>query len=483
MNRSISLILAMILFFLVARYAQAESVDDPNNNEEKDVTIELNKLVVNDTTLELHYKIKNNTDHDVWICNSVGSAGIEAFLAEDAKTLLMRRRLNVPTSNIWRRSPAGRYILLRTGENWSESLSYDLPVNPRFLFSSQGETQVTQNARGLTLEIGFYDEDLPALIRSILKEADKFSGTSFDADFAIKKEYFRGLWVRGSLGSFNIDNKDPYSEGKVVIPYNDQALTGEKVLQIKVDGVSIPYEGYVQSTSNAESNNDPNNYEEKVVTIELAKLDVNDINLELQYKIKNNTDHDVWICDNVNKIANPFEVFLAKDAQTLVLRKRLDVPSSAIWRTQPTGFYVRLGPGEDLFESLSLNLPVQSSFVFADAQRLTLVTQNARCLTLEIGFYDEDLPGLILSIIQEADKFSNTSFGPVTAMKKEYFRGLLVRNRMGTLPSITEAHSKGQVFICYSWQALTGEKVLRIVVDGVSIPYEGGVQIDSTGRI
>jgi len=226
----------------------------------------------------------------------------------------------------------------------------------------------------------------------------------------------------------------------------------------------------------------PDVEEETGVTIELTKLDVNDTNLELQYKIKNGTDHDVWICDNVNKIANPFEVFLAKDAQTLVLRKRLDVPSSKIWHTQPTGLYVRLRPGEDLFESLSLNLPVQSSFVFASQGR-TLVTQNARFLSLEIGFYDEDLPGLILSIIQEADKFSDLKCFAATAMTKEYFRGLLVRNRMGTLPSITEAHSKGQVFICYSWQALTGEKVLRIVVDGVSIPYEGEVQVDTTGRI
>ena len=226
----------------------------------------------------------------------------------------------------------------------------------------------------------------------------------------------------------------------------------------------------------------PNAPYQTAVTIELTKLDVNDTNLELQYKIKNGTDHDVWICDNVNKIANPFEVFLAKDAQTLVLRKRLDVPSSIIWHTQPTGLYVRLGPGEDLLESLSLNLPVQSSFVFASAGR-TRVTQNARCLTLEIGFYDEDLPGLILSIIQEANKFSDLSCVAPTAMTKEYFRGLLVRTRMGNLPNIIEAHSKGHVFIDYSWQSLTGEKVLRIVVDGVSIPYEGAVQIESTCRI
>jgi len=104
-------------------------------------------------------------------------------------------------------------------------------------------------------------------------------------------------------------------------------------------------------------------------------------------------------------------------------------------------------------------------------------------LTLEIGFYDEDLPGLILSIIQEADKFSDLRSVAATAMTKEYFRGLLVRTSMGNLPNIIEAHSKGQVFVDYSWQALTGEKVLRIEVYGVSIPYEGAVQIESTCRI
>jgi len=465
----------------------ASGAGEPNDPNQGAVTIELTKLDVNDTTLELHYKIKNNTDHDVWICDNVNTLAnpFEVFLAEDAQTLVIRKRLDVPSRAIWRTQPAGMYVRLCPGEDLIESLSLNLPVQPSFVFASAGRTQVTQNARCLALEIGFYDEDLPALICSIIIEADKFSGTTFDIDTAIVKEYFKGLLVKGCLGplnSFEELNKDLINKGKVVIYYSYQALTGEKVLRIEVDNVSIPYEGYLQSTSNAESNNDPNNYEEKAVTIELNKLDVNDTNLELQYKIKNNTDHDVWICDNVNKIANPFEVFLAKDAQTFVLRKRLDVPSSIIWHTQPTGMYVRLGPGEDLFESLSLNLPVQSSFVFASAGR-TRVTQNARCLTLEIGFYDEDLPGLILSIIQEADKISDLRSVAATAMTKEYFRGLLVRTRMGGLSNIIEAHSKGQVFIDYSWQALTGEKVLQIVVDGVSIPYEGAVQIESTCRI
>ena len=73
MYRIVSLILTLTLCIFFPRFAQAESGDDPNNMEEKVVTIELTKLDVNETTLELSYKIKNNTDHDVWICDDVAA--------------------------------------------------------------------------------------------------------------------------------------------------------------------------------------------------------------------------------------------------------------------------------------------------------------------------------------------------------------------------------------------------------------------------
>jgi len=59
---------------------------------------------------------------------------------------------------------------------------------------------------------------------------------------------------------------------------------------------------------------------------------VNDTKLELSYKIKNNTDHDVWICDSVNagRTFN-IDVYLAEDAQTLVIMKRIDVVSEFWW--------------------------------------------------------------------------------------------------------------------------------------------------------
>ncbi len=487
MKRSTSLILALTLCVLLARYAKAEVSDDPNNNDEKALTIELNKLDVNDTALELSYNIKNNTDHDVWICDNINNftqGGFEVFLAEDAQTLVMRRRLDVPSSKIWRRPTGGTYIRLRPGEVRAESLSLNLPVTSSFVFSSQSETQVTQNARSLAIEIGFYDEDLPGLVYSILKEAEKFPGFDVDSSFDIKKIYFRGVMIRGSIGSLSYFEefiKNPYGADGVYIGYTGQDFTGEKVLRIVVDGVSIPYEGYVQLASNADSSDDPNNNEEKIVTAEIIKFDVNDTALELSYNIKNNTDHDVWICDSVNTNSSfNFEVYLAEDAQTLVIRRRLDVPTRAVFRRGPPyGRYICLRPGDDRPESLSLNLPVQQTVIYSSRGR-TQVTQNARSLAIEIGFYDENLPWLVYSILRVAENFNSIGFEADFSIAKDYYRGLLVRSSIGGLSYyekvVNDPYGEGEVLIDYSYQALTGEKVLRIIVDGVSIPYEGYVQ-------
>ena len=44
----------------------------------------------------------------------------------------------------------------------------DVPVMPQFLYAGR-DTQVKQTVRRLVIEIGFYDEDLPAPARSILE--------------------------------------------------------------------------------------------------------------------------------------------------------------------------------------------------------------------------------------------------------------------------------------------------------------------------
>jgi len=99
MNRTITSILALTLCVFLARCTHAESADDLDHDEESAVTIELSRLEVTDANLDLSWKVKNNTDHDVWICDNINThylSAFETFLAKDAETLLIRKRFDLP---------------------------------------------------------------------------------------------------------------------------------------------------------------------------------------------------------------------------------------------------------------------------------------------------------------------------------------------------------------------------------------------------
>lgn len=250
MSRIIYLMLVLSLCVFFPRFTQAEGGEDPNNEDEKVVTIELTKLDVNDTTLELSYKIKNNTDHNVWICDNIHvywpSLDFEVYLSKDDESLFIRRRLNVPTAWTWGQCPYGRYILLRSSQERIESISLDVPVQRRYLFASGAAD--SGRARRIILEIGFYNEDLPGMILDILKIEEKLNSARLDyseytTDLFIR--YFEGIWIshqlfRGLAGF----EKYTYKEGneEILIPYTWQKFSGEQFLRIEVDGVNIPYE-------------------------------------------------------------------------------------------------------------------------------------------------------------------------------------------------------------------------------------------------
>ena len=126
-----------------------------------------------------------------------------------------------------------------------------LPVSPTVLYASEYTAESAQPARRLALEIGYYDEDLPALIHNIFAVAEKSGLTIRDVPANILNTYFRGLMVRGALGGFDLVNKDPYGQGFVYIDYSYQALTGEKILRVDVNDVSIPCGGNLQSGGNS----------------------------------------------------------------------------------------------------------------------------------------------------------------------------------------------------------------------------------------
>jgi hypothetical protein len=222
-----------------------------------------------------------------------------------------------------------------------------------------------------------------------------------------------------------------------------------------------------------QDNNDSTdpNYSDKV-SIELAKLDVNDTTLELGWKIKNNTDHDVWICDSVSKHGNS-EIYLAEDAQTLVIRKRLDISPEVEWAAIPIGRYVNLYPGQEYTEFLSCALPVRPALVFIPEQSNA---ESAERLVIEIGFYDQDLPDLIRSIIEVVERFGcdNVELEDYESdIMRHYFKGLLIKGRFGGLEYFDELHQDvSEQFITTYTDQLLGEQILRIEVDGVHIPYE-----------
>ncbi len=214
--------------------------DSQVKNKESSVAIALTELKVSDKTLELRYQIRNKSKHDVWICEDVevnDEWDFEAYLAKDNQTLAIRKRLDVWANLESYRQRVGMYARLRAGEERAGSLLLTVPVHPRNVYEAGRPANDLEYATRLAIEIGYYTGDLPGNIRDILEKAEKTSDTSHDKNLAMIKrclgdiEYF-----------FNELNKDVNLAKKILIPYNWQALKGEQLLRITVDGLLIPYE-------------------------------------------------------------------------------------------------------------------------------------------------------------------------------------------------------------------------------------------------
>ncbi len=203
-------------------------------------------------------------------------------------------------------------------------------------------------------------------------------------------------------------------------------------------------------------------------TIIVAGLEVNDEALTLRYEIKNSSEHDIWICDDINRNRKThYEVYLDDDAQTLVIRRRLDVPLIP-QTTQPVGLYVRLPANGSRIESVLIPLPVHWMTLLSSRGQ-TQDTVYAVRLLLEIGYYTGDLPGMIRDILEKAENITDKS------KDKELAN---IRRHMGSSFFFNERNERlsqrdEQVMVAYTWQALKGEHVLSSTVEGQRIPYIG----------
>ena len=210
------------------------------------------------------------------------------------------------------------------------------------------------------------------------------------------------------------------------------------------------------------------------VIIALTHLDVNDTNLKVDYKIVNNTDHGIWLCDGLHP-GDMTEIFLDPDAETLVLRRRFDLPM--IYRVDTSKFfqgsYIRLRSGHEKVDSISLDVPVEPERFFGQSIGNA---ENAIRLALEIGFYDEDLPGMILQIVDVAETINcdlGVSSLGIHEISERFFGGCTVAKVFKYNEFFRESVISGgdEVRIPYMDQVLHGEQVLRLVVNDVSIPY------------
>jgi hypothetical protein len=467
----------------VADQSDVDPVIDVNS-----VTIELTHLDVNDTNLELSFKIINNSDHDVWICDNY----VDKFMDRDNETLVIRMRYNISNAGILWEIPYPRFWYSRLGPDQEKvkSLSFALPVEPRATFKTTPGN--AEHARRVALEIGYYDEDLRALILEIVNVRDKLgcdgSAISFaevpQSTWEVYNRFFGGVLIARLFDSPTVEYfRDSVTSvvDKIIAPYFNQALYGEQVLRLEVDNVSIPYKSNYPPLTDEPT---PSETEPAGVTMALTGFDVNDTKLELSWKIINNTDHDVWICDRLSP-GDFFEWFLDVDDETLVIRRRFNLPQGQGWEHLPRAYYVRLHPGQEKVDSISLTVPIREHTVFGP---FLGYGQSATRLAVEIGFYNEDLPGLILQTVEMAKNLNcNVSLdSPVSPsldpddknmeLSRRFFSGVFIA-RFFNLESFTyfrdSVISGGEeITIPYLYQTLNGEQILRAEVDGVSIPLQ-----------
>jgi hypothetical protein len=202
-------------------------------------------------------------------------------------------------------------------------------------------------------------------------------------------------------------------------------------------------------------------------TIAVTKLDISDKNLKLRYEIRNMSKQDIWILDGLGRTDVSAEMFMDRDDRTLLIRNRLDVPFGGGGEIV-YGRYILLRAGQTQTESITLATPVNPQYGFIDRSlRPARGLEYATCLAIEIGYYDSDLPDMILGILEKADMIKiKKSVDDQTI--KLYFGGSLHFNKLNEILRQRDE----EVLVPYTYQWFKGEKVLRTIVEDVRIPYE-----------
>jgi hypothetical protein len=247
----LNLVAALVLQTLAMAPSQANHEANSSDDVPGAVTISLTERELTEKVLQLRYQIRNDSDKDIWICESMdlGSrwGDVEVYVGQDNETLFIQRRLDVPMSGS-RNQPIGQYVRVPSGHTRTETVSLSLPVHHRGVLSGTRAAQPPDRATRLVLEIGYYEGNLPATVFRMLAEAQQN---------AVERPTSLPVYGTGLLGMiggtvcFNDSNRRLRArDEQVTISWTDRALRGEKVLRMTTEDLPVPYSTeYVERTS------------------------------------------------------------------------------------------------------------------------------------------------------------------------------------------------------------------------------------------
>ncbi len=131
------------------------------------------------------------------------------------------------------------------------------------------------------------------------------------------------------------------------------------------------------------------------VTMTIVESKVTEETLDVRYRIINGLQRDIWICESM--FASPigggtdYEVYLSEDEESLVVRRRLNVPGiGREFVVPPVATYLRLSGGQQRLESIILPLPVRPVMLFYPRRSLNVASVTH--LRMEIGYHESTLP-------------------------------------------------------------------------------------------
>ena len=206
-------------------------------------------------------------------------------------------------------------------------------------------------------------------------------------------------------------------------------------------------------------------FRKSTTTLNITQVKSVTDSIKFEWIIKNTSKQDIWICEDIIAFyEGDLEVLVREEEQTLLIRRRLNVPTTIYFDEIPIGRYVLISSGETLEEEISLHLPIKSSPVLesinlSDTPKLVTLKK----VRLEIGFFNEPLRNLVDKEIAKVLNNPIEETGDYT----EDENSLMERDNALALEVVNRNSDKNVVFIPLVWSALDKEQMLATEIEGL----------------